>query len=259
MSGDFSRIHSTRQAKGLEGLRPMAVEFPNYEIVETRHSVRLLQNGAALSELLRKPGPTDSVFDVLAAAAQAAAPDRDIALLGFAGGGMVAPLRAMGGDQAIDAVDLDARGHELFREIAGDYAGEVRFHHEDVVKWLRRGAGSFDVIIEDLSVPTEDDVVKPEISRTVLPGLIKRRRAGDGVVITNVLSDPDLAWDEVLAPAMAGFSRALVIELEEFNNRIVVAEAQGHDARSFSIRVRRLLREIGSSLAEAMRVRTLIG
>lgn len=237
----------------------MTVEFPNYEIVQTRHSVRLLQNGAALSELLRKPGPTDSVFDVLAAAAQAAAPDRDLVLLGFAGGGMIAPLRAMGGGQAIDAVDLDARGHELFREIASEYAGEVRFHHEDAVKWLRRGRGSFGVIIEDLSVPTEADVVKPEISRTVLPGLIKRRRAGDGVVITNVLSDPDLTWEEVLAPAVEGFSKAHVIELEEFNNRIVVAEARGHDARSLSIGVRRLLRQIGSSQAESMRVRTLMG
>lgn len=237
----------------------MPVDFPNYEIVQTRRSVRLLQNGAALSELLRKPGPTDSVFDVLAAAAQATAPNRDIALLGFAGGGMVAPLRAMGGVQAIDAVDLDAQGHELFREIASDYAGEVRFHHDDAVLWLRRGRGSLGVIIEDLSVPTEDDVVKPEISRTLAPGLIKRRRARDGVVITNVLSEPDLTWEEALAPATEGFSRALAIELEEFNNRIVVAEAHGHDARSLSIQVRRLLREIGSSQAEVMRVRTLIG
>ena len=112
------------------------------------------------------------------------------------------------------------------------------------------------MIIDDLSVPTEDDVVKPAISREVLPELIKRRLARDGVVITNVLSEPELTWEDVLAPAVAGFARAHVIELEEFNNRIVVAGNYEHDARSLSRDVRRALREIGSSQAEVMRVRT---
>lgn len=250
---DFTR-RDRQKAERVFGL--MLNEDAGYEIVRTRRGVRLEQNGAALSELLSKVGPTDSVFDVLAAAAHAVAPNRDLALLGFAGGGMIAPLRAMGGNQAVDAVDLDAHGYALFREYASEYEGEVRFHHDDAVLWLRQGTDELGVIIDDLSVPTEDDVVKPAISREVLPELIKRRLARDGVVITNVLSEPELTWEDVLAPAVAGFARAHVIELEEFNNRIVVAGNYEHDARSLSRDVRRALREIGSSQAEVMRVRT---
>lgn len=237
----------------------MSEEDSGYEIVRTRRGVRLLQNGAALSELLREPGPTDSVFDVLAAAAQAVAPDRDLALLGFAGGGMIAPLRAMGGRQRVEAVDLDAQGYALFQQMASEYAGEVHFHHEDAAAWLRRGTRPLGAVIEDLSIPTDDDVVKPAISRDLLPGLIQRRLARDGVVMTNVLSERGLTWQDVLAPAIAGFARAHIIELSEFDNRIVVAGDYEHDARSLSLKVRRALRGIGSSQAEEMRVRRWTG
>ncbi len=237
----------------------MNLETADYEVVETRRGVRLEQNGAALSELCREAGPTDSVFDVLAAAAHVLSPERGFALLGFAGGGMVAPLRAMGGAQSIDAVDLDARGHAVFREHAGDYAGAVRFHHADAAAWLAASMESFELIMDDLSIPTEDDVVKPEISRTTLPGMIRRRLASGGSVVTNVLSEKGRTWAEVTEPVIAGYPRAHAVALEEFANRIVLAGDHERDARELSRDLRRALRRIGSSQAEAMRVETLAG
>ncbi len=237
----------------------MISEAADYEVVQTRRGVRLEQNGAALSEVCREAGPTDSVFDVLAAAVHVLAPSRSFTLLGFAGGGMIAPLRAMGGRQRVDAVDLDAHGHGVFREIAGGYAGDVRFHQGDAAEWLRAQTELCEVIVEDLSVPTEDDVVKPAVSRTVLPELIRRRLTVDGVVVTNVLSERGQTWEDVTRPAIFGHSKAHAIVLEEFANRIVLAGAYDHDARSLSREIRRALRSIGSSQAEVMRVMTLVG
>ena len=237
----------------------MIIESADYEVVKTRRGVRLEQNGATLSELLSDAGPTDSVFDVLAAAVHAVAPQRDFVVLGFAGGGMIAPLRAMGGRQQVHAVDLDACGHRIFREHAGDYAGEVRFERADAADWLQSVDGAFELIVDDLSIPTEDDVVKPEISRTELPGLMKRRLTPGGVIVTNVLSEPGKTWDEVMEPAIDGHARAHVIVLEEFANRIVIAGDHGHGARDLSRAIRRGLREIGSSQAEVLRVMTLAG
>ena len=107
-------------------------------IVRTRRGLRLLEGDVILSELLARPGPTHCLFDVLAACVAALAPGPRIALLGFAGGGIVAPLRAMGFPHAIEAVDLDPTGEKLFRELARHWAGEVRVARMDALEWLAR-------------------------------------------------------------------------------------------------------------------------
>ena len=65
-------------------------------IVRLRRRARILDGPDVLSEILDHPGPTDTMFDVLAACVAAFAPGPRVAILGFAGGGIVAPLRAMG-------------------------------------------------------------------------------------------------------------------------------------------------------------------
>ncbi|NIP94518.1 MAG: hypothetical protein GWO24_14175, partial [Akkermansiaceae bacterium] len=62
----------------------------------------LEQHGCVLSEILEEPGSTHSVFDVLAAAVAVFSPGRRVAVLGFAGGGMMAPLRKLGGDHEVE-------------------------------------------------------------------------------------------------------------------------------------------------------------
>jgi hypothetical protein len=74
---------------------------------------------------------------VLAAAVVVCAPGPRVAMLGFAGGGMMAPLRKMGGEHAVSAVDLDDAGHRLYSGIVGDWGGELEFTRGDAVKWLR--------------------------------------------------------------------------------------------------------------------------
>ena len=92
------------------------------ELQRTPGGARLLQNGSVLSEVLSQPGPTDSVFDVLAAALNLSK-GTHAGILGFAGGGVIAPLRAMGGRHTISGVDLDESGYKLFRDISDDRQG----------------------------------------------------------------------------------------------------------------------------------------
>ncbi|MEC9081308.1 MAG: hypothetical protein VYE44_05980, partial [Verrucomicrobiota bacterium] len=66
------------------------------EVKPTGRGARLVQNGSVLSEVLAQPGPTNSVFDALAALVRLFSPGARVGLLGFAGGGIIAPLRAMG-------------------------------------------------------------------------------------------------------------------------------------------------------------------
>jgi len=81
-------------------------------ITPTKHGLRLSQHGVVISELRTSPGPTHSVFDVLAATIAVLAPKNRIGVLGFAGGGMMSPLRGLGVEAAIDSVDLDRAGYD---------------------------------------------------------------------------------------------------------------------------------------------------
>ena len=68
------------------------------ELQNTKQGARLVQNGSVLSEVLSEPGPTQSVFDILAAAIMLNNKNR-VGILGFAAGGLIGPLRSMNGHQ----------------------------------------------------------------------------------------------------------------------------------------------------------------
>ena len=218
-------------------------------------TVSIEENGWLLCELPRLPGPTHSVWDVLACAVKLFAPGSRMAMLGFAGGGMVGAMRAIGCEQEVAAVDLWTKGFDIFREVAADWSGAVHFHAEDAVAWMRRQRMLFDVIVEDLSVPRDGDVVKPEASWIDLPPLIRRKVKKSGVVITNLLPTPGISWEKLVSAARVG--PGVVVEFESYYNRVLI---QGHgvgQARSSGDRLRKMMRLMGSDLAGGIRVRTL--
>ena len=120
-------------------------------IVPTGYGARVVDGDAMLSKVLVEPGPTHSVLDVLAACVVTFTPGPSVALLGFAAGGMIAPLRAMGFESDLDAVDLWREGERCFRRLCGEWSGGVRFHCTDAAAWLRRGHRKYDLIVDDLS------------------------------------------------------------------------------------------------------------
>lgn len=229
------------------------------KVVRTRRGVRIVQHGLVLSEIRTTPGPTDSLFDVLAATIAALAPGPDVAMLGFAGGGIVAPLRAMGFGHPLQAVDLSLEGERLFREHSGPWVGDVEVHEAEASRWLRARRRPFDLILEDLSAEAAGDVTKPGVSLGVLPALMRERVGPRGVVVTNVLPVPGLAWrdllDRLAAPWAGRGVRRLVVHLEDWENRVLLC-GRLPTARRASSTLKRHLRALGSDQAEGLAVRT---
>jgi len=229
------------------------------DVQPTRGGLRLSQHGVVISEIRLKPGPTHSIFDVLAALVAVAGPAGRVGILGFAGGGMMAPLRRLGFSGLVEAVDLDWVSHELFARHCCGWAGPVNWHHGDAVDWLRSQQRDFSVLVEDLSVPLAGDVFKPEVSWDVLPQLMAERLSLGGVAILNQIprknGDWPLTW--------AGFGRqlgpVLTVRLDDFENRILVTGQSIGTARGLGARLREALRVLGSRQADRLQVRTGLG
>jgi len=226
-------------------------------VERTRRGARIVDHDVVLSEILAQPGPTHSLFDLLASAVDALAPGPRFAMLGFAGGGMVAPLRAMGCEFPIHAVDLSNTGEKLFRELSADWAGEVTLDVEDADAWLRRKRRVFDVIVEDLSVPSPVGTVKPYVSFDTLPDRIHSRLRPGGVTIINLLPLPGTDWDAMYARVSNRYARALAVHLDEYENRILIAGDAIPNARETGRRLRAPLQRIGSDMLRQMRLRTI--
>jgi len=223
-------------------------------VVRTRGGARLIQAGTVLSEVLAAPGPTHTLFDVLAATVAALSPGPRVALLGFAAGGIVAPLCAMGFSHRIEAVDLSLEGEGLFRKFAGDWAGPVHLAHADAWEWLHRERVAYDLILEDLFFEGSRGMTKPDVSLRALPGLIRRRLTPRGVAVINTLPVPGVSWRGVFAPLARPFPEACIVELYEYENRILVAGSSLGGARDVSRRLRSTLRGIRSKQAERIAV-----
>jgi spermidine synthase len=187
----------------------------------------------------------------------ALAPGPRCALLGFAGGGMIAPLRAMGFPHPLLAVDLTREGEQVFRRLSRGWAGKVELAQDDAVEWLRRQRRPFDLIVEDLSVPSPAGTVKPYASLDTLPSLLRRRLRPRGVAVTNLLPLPGTSWAALLARVALPHRRAVVLTLDEYENRFVLAGYALPTAVEASLRIRRALRGIGSYQEKLIRLRTL--
>jgi spermidine synthase len=225
------------------------------KITRTKHGARMSQGGAVLSEVLAKPGPTHSVFDLLAALVHVLAPGPRVGVLGFAGGGIIAPLRAMGGEHRIRAVDSDPRGGRLFFDICGDWAGEVQVDEDDAVDWLQRRRGRFDCILEDLSELGVEGETKPVVSVVRLPELVAQRLDPSGISIVNLLPVPAVAWRRLTPQVIAPFGKALVVFLTEFENRIAIAGERLPRADTLERRTKSALATIGSRMERGFQIK----
>ncbi len=227
------------------------------DITTTRHGLRLSQHGVVISEMRTSAGPTHSVFDVLAALILVLAPSGRVGVLGFAGGGMMAPLAALGVDRGIDSVDLDQESHALFCRHCPAWAGRVAWEHADAEAWLRRQPSDFSLLMDDLSVPCDGDVTKPAISWEVLPGAMRSRLRTGGITVANLLPPSGGPWEPALSKMARGSGTARIIHLDDFVNRILVAGDDLPSARWIGSGLRVGLRRIGSRQAGRIHVRAL--
>ncbi|MFM1770053.1 MAG: hypothetical protein RJA22_2582 [Verrucomicrobiota bacterium] len=230
-------------------------------VTRTRGGVRLSQHGVVVCEMRTAPGPTHSVFDVLAALLAVLGPggrEGRRGVLGFSGGGLMAPLRRLGVAGPVEAVDLDRAAYRLFRRHCARWAEPVRWEEADALAWLRRQGGGFDVLLEDLSVPAGDDVHKPAVSWRGLPEAMRRRLAPGGVAIFNLLP-PGGPWLQRRDRLAGLFGRACLVRFAEYENQVLVAGDMLPPVRELGGRLRAALRRLGSRQAGRLRLETLGG
>jgi hypothetical protein len=224
------------------------------EIRATFGGIRLSQHGVVISEMRLRPGPTHSVFDVLAGLIAILRPKVRVGILGFAAGGMLAPLRSLGCDVRVEAVDLDAASYDVFQKHCSEWAGDVCWEQADAVAWLSRRRRKYSVLVDDLSVPTAGDVFKPDASWDEIPRLMRQRLGVNGVAIFNCLPGPNGRIPSVFAERLGLFGSALVILLDDFENRVVVAGPGTPSARWVGKELRAALRRLGSSQSDRLQV-----
>jgi hypothetical protein len=233
------------------------ITFHEMDITRTKHGLRMSQHGVVISELRTSPGPTHSVADVLAALIGALKPAGRIGVLGFAGGGMQAPLCALGVAMKIDAVDLDRSGYELFRRHCPEWITRVNWRQADAVEWLCSQPANFDMLVEDLSVPSDGDVFKPSITWEVLPELIHDRLLPGGIGVFNLMPPPSGIWIREIEWMAETFGEARLVSFDDFTNRILVAGKAVPPARELGALLRAALRRIRSRQVERIHVRTV--
>ncbi len=240
-----------------EGRPTPALLEAGWRLCRTRRGGRIEQHGVLLSELAGRPGPTHTLFDVLAAALAAFAPGPRLLVLGFAGGSVVAPLRALGAASPLTAVDLSTAGEPLFRELSARWCGRVRVVQAEAGAFLARAQRPFDGVLEDLSIPVGGDLVKPSASYGALPAAIARRLRPGGVAVLNLLPTPGWPWARALEAARRPFAHALELRLADYVNRIVLASDAPLSPRREGARLRAALRRLRSRQAGRLAVRGL--
>jgi spermidine synthase len=179
-----------------------------------------------------------------------------LGVLGFAGGGMMAPLRSLGVESEIHSVDLERAGYDLFRQHCHEWAGNVNWQQADAVAWLDRQPPDFGLLLDDLSVPRDEDVFKPAVSWSVLPGLIRQRLSPDGIAVFNLLP-PSRYWKTELERIAGLFGMARLITLDEFENRILVAGNRLPPARELGGKLRQALHRLHSRQATRIHLRNI--
>lgn len=244
-------------SRSLGGGADRSAREAQVKILRTRGGARVLHGAHVLSELRALPGPTHSVFDVLAAAVVLCEPAGPLLMLGFAGGGMVAPLRALAWDAPIEAVDLSLAAVPTFRALSRAWAGEVRVRRAEAGAFLARGGRAFGCVVEDLSQQLPGDVVKPAVSFGPLPAQIARRLAPGGVCVINLLPQPGWSLASTRARLLKPHTRALRVVLDDFQNEVLLAGAQLPPAAAAARTLRLILRTLGSRQAERFTVRTV--
>jgi len=224
------------------------------KITPTRNGLRFTQHGVVISELRTTPGPTHSVFDVIAALIALLAPRGRVAVLGFAGGGMMAPLHALGVTVSLDCVDLDRESYEVFRRHCPAWAAGIRWHHAEATAWLHRQRAPFDLILDDLTVSEKGDIVKPTVSWTILPNRIPHHLRTGGFSFANLLLPPSGRWQPELGRLVAIHPSARIVNFDDFENRILIGGESLPSARALGGRLRESLRAIGSRQARRIQL-----
>jgi len=210
--------------------RPRAQTRPRVEVRSGARGRTLRVDGTYASYYEPGSAATGSVWDALAAPLLLLPPARRarVLILGLGGGSVARLVRALAPRAAIVGVEFDAEVLRAARRwFALDELG-VDVVHGDAYDFLRRSRRCFDVVIDDVFVGEGRRVRKPVWLPRPGLSLAARRVAGGGLLVSNALDEAPKATREL----QRHFPSALRIEIDEYDNRILVGGPRAISART---------------------------
>ncbi|MBW2230429.1 MAG: hypothetical protein JRH17_08575 [Deltaproteobacteria bacterium] len=190
---------------------------------------------------------TGCVWDAIAAPVLALPPERRrrFLLLGLAGGSAARIVRALAPGAEIVAVEVDRDVVRAARRHFELDALDLELIVDDALAVLRRERRRFDAVLEDVFIGYGDDVHKPDWIPHPGLDLAARRVRDGGLLVSNTLDET-----RQVAKALAThFPRTLCIDVDEYDNRVLVAGPKSLEARALRAAVAR-----EASLSGSLRV-----
>jgi spermidine synthase len=186
---------------------------------------------------LYRPGEvaTRCVWDAIAAPLLWLRPARRqrILILGLGAGSVARLARALAPPAEIQGVELDPEVVRLARAHFELDALEIRVEIADALEWLKSAQGTYDAIFEDVFIGTGDEVHKPEWIPEPAHRLAWKRLAPGGIFVSNTLDE----HARVARAMREVFSSVVSIQIEDYDNRVLVGGSDGLGARVLRERV----------------------
>jgi spermidine synthase len=184
-----------------------------------------------------RPGEvvTRCVWDAIAAPLLWLPPSRRrrILLLGLGGGSVARLARALAPDAEIVGVELDREVVRLARRHLDLDALSVRVEITDALDFLERDRSRYQAILEDVFVGQGDRVHKPDWIPEPGHRLALARLARGGVFVSNTIDEHAriARWMRARFPALVS------IEVEDYDNRVLVGGSEGLTGAALRARV----------------------
>jgi len=186
-----------------------------------------------------RPGEiaTRCVWDAIAAPLVWLPPARRrrILILGLGGGSVARLARALAPDAEIVGVELDREVVRLARARLELDTLRLRVEIADARAFLEHDRGRYDAILEDVFVGRGDTVHKPEWIPEPGHALARQRLARGGLLVSNTLDEHARVSRALWAQLPAQVS----IEVEDYDNRVLVAGSTGLTGEALRERVGR--------------------
>lgn len=205
--------------------------------VERRRGVfELYVDGSLASRYVPGAHTSGAVWDALASALVWLPPSqrRRVLLLGLGGGSAARLARALAPRAHIVGVERDGAVLRAARRWLGLDALGVEVRQADAQQLLEAGSGRYDVVLEDVFVGRGRAVHKPPWLPAPGLALARRMLRPGGLVVSNTL-DETAAVERALAELFPALVR---IEVEGYDNRIVIAGPAGLTAAALRARAR---------------------
>lgn len=211
-----------------------------YEVRNAGKTLRLYANGVQHSEFHPERLLTGSVWDLLWLPALLHDPHqyRRVLVLGLGGGSLIPPLRQLLDPETLVAVELDEAHLQVAREVFAIASFGVETHQADARQWINDYQGEpFDLIIEDLFAPSNEQVSRALPADLVWHARLSRHLSADGMLVMN-FGD----WQEYInseaagSAALDGYASRFRLSCQDCHNAVIAFSRQ--PARSVHLRRR---------------------